>query len=81
MVEITFVRKFFVHKVRNHNYRKSFEFEIHEIIIIVPNSSTSWVQPLTGQRFNREFTFLFQISWICVLCRVLSLNILTMSNH
>ena len=32
---MTFVKKFFVHKVRNHNYGKSFEFQFYEIIIIM----------------------------------------------
>ena len=32
-IEITFVRKFFVQKARNHNYGNSFEFQVHEIII------------------------------------------------
>ena len=34
IVQITFVKKFFVRKVRNHNYGKSFEFQFYEIIIM-----------------------------------------------
>ena len=34
MVQITIVKKFFVHKVRNHYYGKSFEFHFYEIIIM-----------------------------------------------
>ena len=34
IVQITFVKKFFAHKVRNHNYGKSFEFQSYGIIIM-----------------------------------------------
>ena len=33
MVEISFVRNFFVQKARNQNYGKSFKFHVYEIII------------------------------------------------
>ena len=34
IVQITFVKNFFVHKMRNHNYGKSFEFQFYEVIIM-----------------------------------------------
>ena len=34
MGKITFVRKLFVHKVRNHTCGKSFEFQVYGIIIM-----------------------------------------------
>ena len=49
IVETTFVRKFFVHKASNHNYGKSFEFQVYEIII----RSVQLVG--YSQRFSSEF--------------------------
>ena len=56
IVQLRFVKKFFVHKVRNHNYGKSFEFQFYEIIMMSVKR---------GQRFNSEFLIYlsFQISW------------------
>ena len=33
-LQATTAERFFVHKARNHNYGKSFEFQFYEIIIM-----------------------------------------------